>query len=202
MTERPVRIPPIPIHEWGNAQKQVLAAFIEQMPEDLQGGAKEGETDYTGLELLLNHPNLAKAFLGYSQWLLQDNELPIRDRELVILRVGFLIKSEYEWAQHVLIAQHEDISDEDIRRVAQGPDAPEWSDKERFLLSAVDDLLESAVVSDKTWKGLVRYYGIHPLMEIMFTAGSYYLMGMVYNTMGAPLNEKLQDILRKMPLEA
>lgn len=200
MTIRTTRIPPLPIREWGDEQKQILMAFVQKIPHDLQGGHKEGATDYTALELLLNHPSLASSFLSYSNWLLQGHELAVRDRELAILRVSVLIKAEYEWAQHVLVAQHEDISDEEIRRVVDGPDAAGWSEQERFLLKAVDELVGAAYVGDETWQVLQNYYNTRQLMEIMFTVGTYHLMGMVYNTMGAPLNENLQATLANFPL--
>lgn len=192
------RIPPLPIRDWGDEQKQVLMAFLESMPADFQGGATK-DSDYTALELLLNHPPLARAFLPYSQWLLQDNALALRDRELAILRLSVLIRSGYEWAQHVLIAQHEGISDEEIRRVVEGPEEAGWSDKERLLLRAVDELVSSAFISDETWQGLEKYFNNHQLMEILFTVGSYNLMGMVFNSMGAPLNHKLQETMEKFP---
>lgn len=176
--------------------------FIEQVPDDVQGGHKDGETDYTGLELLLNHPVLARAYLSFSAWLLQDNELIARDRELAILRVGYLGRSDYEWAQHVLVAQNENVADEDIRRIPEGPEAPGWNERDRILLTAVDELVGSAFLSDDTWEELSRYYGTHELMEIMFTVGNYYLMAMVYNTMGVPMNHNLRAVLERYPLPA
>ena len=199
MTIRDVRIPPLPIHEWADTQKQVLMAFVEAVPDDFQGGHKE-ETDYTALEVLLNHPALAKAYLSYSQWLMQKNELPTRDKELAILRVGVMTKSTYEWAQHIMVARHERIPDDDIRRVITGPDAPEWNEKERCLLRAVDELVGGAFISDQTWESLAGYYSTNQLLEIMFTVGSYTMMAMVFNSVCIPMNEHLQAAAAEFPL--
>lgn len=200
MLSQQVRIPPLPVHQWGDEQKQVLTSFVAAMPSDFQGGHKDGETDYTALELLLNHPALANAFLSYSHWLLQDNELSARDRELAILRVAVLVNSQYEWTQHVLVAQHEKITDEEIIRVREGANSPGWSDKESVLLSAVDEMVNTAFIGDDTWSELKEYFNTNQLMEIMFTVGSYQMLGTVYNTMGAPLNDKLRATLESFPL--
>ena len=55
---------------------------------------------------LLNHPAAAKGFLGWGRYVLsRNNTLPPREREIVILRTGFLCRSGYEWTQHVPIGK-------------------------------------------------------------------------------------------------
>ena len=39
---------------------------------------------------LANHPALAEAWLTFARYVLGDNTLPPRDRELLILRIGYL----------------------------------------------------------------------------------------------------------------
>lgn len=200
MSDRLVRIPPLLREDWAEEQWQILASLVEALPTDFQGGAQK-DSDYTAIELLLNHPMLAKAYLGYSQMLLIYENIPARERELIVLRVAYLSQSEYEWAQHVRICQHEEIPDEVILRVKAGAGHPDWSEKERYLLASVDELVKSAFISEESWTGLSGYYNTEQLMEIMFVVGNYLQIAMMFNTMGAQLNPKLRDLLEKFPLD-
>lgn len=200
MSERQVRIPPLVRADWGEEQWQMLAALAEALPKDFQGGAQQ-DSDYTAVELLLNHPLLAKAWLGYSQWILPQNQLTAHDRELIVLRVGYVARSEYEWAQHVRVALAEGIPEEVIHRVKESPQHPGWNEKEKYLLMAVDELVNSAFITESTWSGLGGYFNTEQLIEIMFFVGNYYQMAMVFNTMGAQLNEKLSALLAEFPLD-
>src|SRR5271169_1282466 len=75
---------------------------------------------------LARHPALFKRWLPFGGRLLQGSELPARDRELLILRCGWNCRSDYEWGQHARIAATAGISEEEIARVAEGPDAAGW----------------------------------------------------------------------------
>ena len=74
---------------------------------------------------LLNHPAAAKGFLGWGSYVLsRKNTLPPREREIVILRTGFLCRSGYEWTQHVPIGKRAGLTDDEIARIKLGADAP------------------------------------------------------------------------------
>ena len=50
---------------------------------------------------LIAAPKAAKGFFAWANYVLsRRNDLPPREREIVILRIGFLCKSGYEWTQH------------------------------------------------------------------------------------------------------
>ncbi len=136
---------------------------------------------------LANHPKLLKRWLVFGNHVLAKSTLPARERELVILRVGWLCRAEYEWAQHVVIARGSGLSDEEIERISRGPDAPGWSELERALLRAANELHEDAFVSDATWSTLAAHYGTQQLMDLVFTIGQYHLVSMALNSLGVQL---------------
>src|SRR5574338_624980 len=72
---------------------------------------------------LAHHPKLLKRWLVFGNHVLAHNTLPPRERELVILRIGWLCRAGYEWGQHVKIAQHSGVSDAEIERITRGPEA-------------------------------------------------------------------------------
>ncbi len=133
---------------------------------------------------LAHHPELMRRWLVFANHVLGKSTLPARERELAILRVGFLCKSEYEWGQHVLIARRCGISDAEIARVAEGPGARGWSEPEAALIRAADELHADQIVSDATWATLSLHFDRKQLMDLVFTIGQYHLVAMALNSFG------------------
>jgi len=138
---------------------------------------------------LAHHPKLMKRWLVFGNHVLAKSTLPPRERELLILRIGWLCQSEYEFGQHTVIGKQTGLTDSEIKRVTEGPDADGWSDADRLLLQAVDELHHDAFVSDATWKSLSRHLSTEQLMDLVFAVGQYNLVSMALNTLGVQLDE-------------
>jgi 4-carboxymuconolactone decarboxylase len=158
--------------------------------------------DFNIYRTLAHHPELYAKWSGFGRIVLSGSSLPAREREIVMLRMGWLCQSEYEWAQHARIAQESaGMSTEEIRRIAEGPDAPGWTDFERVLLRMTDELRYDAKISDATWSAMRAQYSDQQAMEALFTAGQYQLVSMALNTLGVQLDPSLQHRLpRDLPL--
>lgn len=137
---------------------------------------------------LANNPTLMKNWWSFANHVLLENSLPPRERELIILRVGVLSRSGYEYGQHVVMGRAAGLSDAEIARVSQGPDAAGWSDRERALLRATDELHADAFVSDPTWATL-DFLDDRQKVDFVFTVGQYMLVSMALNTLGVQLDE-------------
>ncbi len=138
---------------------------------------------------LAHHPKLMKRWLVFGSHVLGKSTLPPRERELVILRIGWLCRAEYEWAQHVVIGRSAGLGDEEIERIAEGPEAAGWSEIDRALLRATDELHGDAFVSDATWKALRAEFEDQQLIDLVFTVGQYNLVSMALNTLGVQLED-------------
>ena len=150
------------------------------------------ETGINITRTLENHPALAEAWLTFARHILGGSTLPPRDRELLILRIGFLCGSEYEWGQHTRIAKTVGVTDEEILRVIEGPDADGWAPFDSALLRAVDELHSDSEVSDLTWNALATRYDTKQLMDTVFTVGQYNLVSMALRSFRVPLDEGVQ----------
>ena len=128
--------------------------------------------------------------------MLFKSALPARHREILILRIGWLCQSEYEFAQHVVIGRRAGLSDADIQRIVDGPDAAGWDPFEASLVRAADELRRSAFVSEETWRALAARYGEEALMDTVFTVGQYNLVSMALNTLGVQLDPGLEGFSR------
>jgi 4-carboxymuconolactone decarboxylase len=158
----------------------------EQMDPELAERFGEGPI-LNIFRTLAHHPKLLKRWLVFGSHLLAKSTLPPRDREIAILRAGYLCRAGYEWAQHVAIAKQAGLSDEEIACIAQGPEAPGFSAAERALLRATDELHEDAFVSDATWAALTEHYDVQQVLDLIFTVGQYHLVSMALNSLGVQL---------------
>jgi alkylhydroperoxidase family enzyme len=140
-----------------------------------------------GLGVMLHHPALAKAFLTFNNHVLMGNTLSKRHRELLILRTGWLRRSEYEFVQHVKLALREGISEAEIERVQEGPDADGWDPLEADLLRTADQLIANACIEEVTWNRLAEHFDTKQLLDIVYTVGTYEIVAMVFKTFAVPL---------------
>ena len=152
--------------------------------------------DYNIYKTLAHHPDLYARWSPLGQFLLNGSSLPPRQRELVMLRMGWLCQSEYEWSQHARIAKSSaGMSDAEIHRIAEGPKAAGWTDFERALLTMADELRYDTMISDATWRALRTQYSDQQIMEALFTAAQYQLVSMALNSLGVQLDPELSDRL-------
>lgn len=190
------RIPPLPPTEWSAEAKQALD-LMRPPPGSIYERRREergGTGGVNAFALLVRYPELANAFMGFNRHLLYLSALDERTRELVVLRVAHRIRSTYEWCQHVLTARTVGMSDDEIERVAAGPDADGWSDRDRALLRAVDGLLVDGDIDDRTWTTLADHLGERAIFDLVFTIGGYLTVGMLFNAARLPLDPDLEGI--------
>ncbi len=121
-----------------------------------------------------------------SEHIRQQSTLSPRVRELLIMRIGWLCRSEYEWAAHAPAGRRTGMTDADVQRVILGPDAP-GDAFEGALLRAVDELYRDDVISDKTWSALAVAYTPAQMLDVLTTIGGYRMVSMALNTLGVQL---------------
>ncbi len=132
-----------------------------------------------------------KALARFNQWggyvLSRRNDLPAREREIVILRVGYLCKSGYEFTQHTRIGLDSGLTAAEIEAIKRGADAG-WSAADAVLIRATDELHADHFISDSTWNMLKQHYTEKQCMDVVFTTGQYTQVSMILNTFGVQLD--------------
>ena len=166
------RIPALDEKDWSPEAAELMKPFVRQ-----------GRI-FNIFRTLTNHPELAKRWMVFANHILGKSTLAVRERELVILRIGYLCKSGYEWGQHVLIARQAGMTDAEIRTCKSGPMTPGLSELDRLLLQATDELHADAHIGDVTWAGLEKLLNTQQLMDLVFTVGQYNLVSMALNSFG------------------
>jgi alkylhydroperoxidase family enzyme len=166
---RPPRLPALPTEERTARQQQLL----DEMSMVVVDGVRKPREDKPALEIMLRHAELYKAHLGVAEKYLSDCEMGIRDRELAILRVGWLSQAPFEWGAHVKIAKRNGVTTEEIEQVVEGSSAPGWSKQDRAIVRAVEELHFTSMITDATWADLQEFYNDKKLIELVILVGQY-----------------------------
>ncbi|HEY0648204.1 carboxymuconolactone decarboxylase family protein [Phenylobacterium sp.] len=169
------RIAPLSDAEMGPEQKEALKDF----------------GDGPLLNIFRTLARAPKALTRFNAWggyvLSRRNDLPAREREIVILRVGYLCKSGYEFTQHTRIGLNSGLTDAEIEKVKRGADAG-WSAADAALIKAADELVADHFITDATWTELGRHFSDKQRMDVVFTVGQYTQVSMMLNTFGVQLD--------------
>lgn len=183
------RITPLLPSEWSETELDALGAFPSGLNFVLQrwgAGGDDARGMYT-LGFLAHHPALARAFLTLNKHVAQDSTLSARDRELLILRISWLRKAEYEFVQHVILGRRAGLTDAELARVQQGPADAGWSEGDAAVLQAADDLYRDACIADTTWTRLAERFDHRQIMDIIFLVGCYEVLAMAIKSFRIPL---------------
>ena len=107
--------------------------------------------------------------------LLDKGSVPLRDRELVILRTCARCDSEYEWGVHVAM-----FAQVAATRTAD-PDGAGLSARDALLFRLVDELHTDANISDAAWDGLTAHFSVEQLLELIALTGYYHTISFMTN---------------------
>jgi alkylhydroperoxidase family enzyme len=187
------RIPPLPPGEWPPEMKDALAALRPANPRHPFPSRKEGRPKALNLlGTLAQHPELAKAYHTFNGYILFASTLSPRQRELLVLRVAAVRGSEYEWAQHAILAGDAGLDEDEVARIAEGPDAPGWTALDRAMVRAVDELIGEGAIGDTSWTALAEGLSGQQLMDLVFTVGAYEVLAMAIRSFGVELDADLK----------
>lgn len=127
---------------------------------------------------LLRHPKLAKVVNDLLLMLLFDgNKMDARLRELMIMRIGWHTRCDYEWTQHWHIALQFGLTEDELLAVKDWRNADCFADADRAVLAATDETLEDGRISDATWTTCEQELGDPDIvMELNIAIGCWRLI--------------------------
>lgn len=195
------RIRPLHSADWSPEVRELLGATHASVAE-LEGERRtDGHKTLNILRTVAHLPRLLGPFLGFSAALAQQGELSRRDSELLALRAAWNSRSDFEWGHHVLYARAAGIDENEIENVGRGPARPEWSERDRNLLLAADQLHARQQIDDAVWDGLAAHWSEAQRVEIAFVVGQYTMLSMVANSTGVELEPGLASLPNLEALE-
>jgi 4-carboxymuconolactone decarboxylase len=183
------RILPLEPADWNEEQSSALGFDIGELQSKI---GHEGKV-FNVLKTLVRYPALLKAWLGFANHIMFDSSLSPRDREIAILRIGWLCQSGYEFGQHILMGMEAGLSEDEIKWIVEGAGVDHWSEAEQALIKATDELHDDAFVSNRTFADLQKFFNEQQILDIIFTVGQYNMVSMALNTAGVQLDEGIPD---------
>ncbi len=186
-TIKPRVAPKLPA-EWDEQALDALSTFPSARDFVLANWQKDPRGMH-GLGVMLNHPVATKAFLGFNNHVSIKSSLSKRIRELLILRISWLRRSEYEFIQHTVLGLRAGLTEADIERLQYGPDATGWDPVDADLVRAADELMADACISDATFARLSQRFSTEQIIDMIYAVGCYEIAAMMFKTLGAQLED-------------
>lgn len=183
------RIAPVAREQLDDAMRDAIrGAFREPVASRFLSDGDDAMPIPAAIGTMLHHPKLAREWLRFNNVLLWSPTLPERQRELMILRLAWRTRSDYEWVQHVHLSKRYDVTDDEVAAITRG-DYDRFDATDRDVLTATDELLDDYVISDATWSRLAERFDDQELVELVYVVGTYTCLAMVFKSLGLSLAE-------------
>jgi alkylhydroperoxidase family enzyme len=156
-----------------------------------EAGVPDYMAELAIFQVLLNHPKLACALNDLLATMMWRGKLDARLRELLIMRIGWLTASDYEWTQHWRVAQGLGVSAEDLLGVRDWQAHQSFGPAERAVLAATDDVLRDGAVSAASWSACQHEFGADPavLVELVTAIGAWRMVASILHSLQVPLED-------------
>lgn len=183
---KPPRIQPLPEDE---VRAEAHASWTELRSNYAGMPVEPGPIENTPkiFFTMLRRQELWRALSNMTIALTGKAALPVRLRELVILRTGWLCQAPFEWGEHVKKAKDAGITSAEIEQLIIGSRADGWNDLERALIQAVEELHAGAMIGDDTWAVLEQALSPEELIELPILVGQFTTVGYFQNALRLPL---------------
>jgi len=168
-------------------------AHLLDEDEAARAGRRAGVPDVlsrlNAFRALLGNEQLARALSDLLLSLLAGRALDPRLRELVIMRIGWVTRCDYEWAQHWSIATALGIPEDDLLGVRHWRDHPSFDDLERAVLEATDECLGGGRIDDPVMEVLQDRLSAEAIVELVAVIGSWTMVSTLLRSLDVPLED-------------
>ena len=174
------RMLPVPEAQRTDEQRMIATEF-----------APSGMSNAVGT--LLTYPALARRIFTHDRYITDESTLQPRHRALLALRAAWLSRSSYLWAHRAAMGRRAGLTDAELRRIAQGPDANGWDPFEVTLLRAADELLVDSFIADATWTALDARYDLPQMIDTIDTVAATVMYAGLFNSLGTQIEPGIGD---------
>jgi alkylhydroperoxidase family enzyme len=177
-------MPRVPLAEFEPALKKRLEELWGQPPNLYRA--------------LGNHAPLAAAYAEFARAIRYESRTPRTLRELVILRGAQLMRSEYEWAQHLRMARKAGVREAQIEALAGWRRSAEFDAREKAAL-LLAEAVTAGDVDDATYAEVSRHFDHAEFVELALTAAFYAMVARMLDAMRVQLEPDARDYSPKLP---
>src|SRR3982750_2300060 len=147
--------------------------------------------------LLVNSPGMARAFHGVGGYIRNKSTLNPRLRELAILQVGWMEKSEYEFTHHVKIGKEFGVTDEDIQNLfleTEGKPS-KLEPLAKAVLRGAREMVRELAMTDATFAEIKKELSNEHMTDLVLTIAFYCAVVRVLATMRIDNEPAYKDVL-------
>jgi 4-carboxymuconolactone decarboxylase len=141
-----------------------------------------------------HHPQLADLFSQLNIHLLSTNTLPVKQRQIAIMRTAWICKATYMWSSHLRTSQRAGLQPDMYRPIQVGADDPYFTDFERVVIRATDELVNDKKVGDASWQALMMQWSNQQMLDFLFTVGAYVTVAGVMRSTGVQRQPELIEL--------
>jgi alkylhydroperoxidase family enzyme len=151
-------------------------------------GMPARRTQSEAFRVVANSPGVARVAFSQLMQLLENNKFDTRLRELMIMRIGWVTGSAYEWTQHWRVATNAGIPPEDILAVREWRNSGRLTQADKAVLAATDECLAGKSISDAAWAEVARHVA-DPAQQVEFiiAMGNWMMFSLLFRNLRIPL---------------
>jgi 4-carboxymuconolactone decarboxylase len=185
----PARLPQVRPDDVTDEMREFLSKWT--------GGVFQGADKNPVLLTFAHHPKLADLFSQFNIHLLSTNTLPVKQRQIAIMRTAWICNATYMWSSHLRTSMRCGLSPDMYAPIKVGADDPYFSDFERVVIRATDELVHDKIVSDASWQALMAEWNNQQMLDFLFTVGAYVTIAGVMRSTGAERPPELLELAEK-----
>jgi 4-carboxymuconolactone decarboxylase len=189
IADPPARLPPVRDEEFTDETRAFLGQWV--------GGIFKDADRNPVLRTFAHHPVLANAFSPLNVHLLSTTTLPVKERQIAIMRTAWLTKATYMWSSHLNTSLRCGLSDDMYGPIQRGAQDPYFTEFERVVMRATDELVADRMVADDTWEALRAEWDERQMLDFLFTVGCYVMVAGVMRSTGAERQDDLLELAEK-----
>src|ERR1700752_1934941 len=151
---------------------------------------------------LFNSPDMARAFSGLGGYIRFKSKLDPRLRELAILQVGWLERSEYEFTHHVKIGKEFGVTDDDIAGlIAETAGKPSKLEPlAKAILRGAREMVRQLAMSDAIFAEIKKELSDEHMTDLVLTIAFYCAVVRVLATMKIDNEPYYKEVLQQYPI--
>lgn len=183
------RMPPVQKDELDDEQRAFLGRWT--------GGIFSNADANPVLRTFAHHPTLADVFSPFNIHLLSTNTLPVKQRQIAIMRTAWLTKAVYMWSSHLNTSVVAGLTPDMYAPIQAGPDDPYFTPFERTVMLATDELVTNRTISNELYAALMDEWTNKQMLDFLFTVGCYAMVAGVMNVTRPQRDPDLLELAEK-----
>ena len=113
------------------------------------------------------------------------------------MRTAWITRAVYMWSSHLATSVSAGLSPEMYGPIQRGADDPYFTEFERVVIRATDELVSDRFISEANWQALMAEWDNQQMLDFMFTVGCYSMVAGVMRSTGAQRNADLIELAEK-----